>query len=714
MDKLVSFYKIKEANRKIQFMVLLPAQASIVDVSECPTPDDTANSTISNTTLFSTEPKLRFHNIHGRNARLSNGFLTASRPKALAEFNDSIVFSNRPLRQRELFEVAIENVVEHWNGSIEIGVTGVRPEDLTLPSTATDLDNNTIMASGTTLMFNGVTVRNDLPFDLDNCKQGSRIGVMRNGNNVHFFINGQDQGAAHECRAQNIYAVIDLYGQCSQVSLCVGNNVAPYATSENSQSLQMTSIIQPASDIKHHRFSVISGNCALLQNWTMAVRCSNAALSKCLVFSERHLIAGGEPFEIRIKEMNTFYAGHIRIGVTDLNLSDEHIRKNIPMSLKRIGANVWYVSGNEVRHNNELLRRSLASVEWLRVGDRITLELTATKTLRILLNSEDVNIYFDDVPENVYVVAELQGAVMAIQIISTQTPLSPLRPYNLRLQDSLELGLDLNKHDSMLESIEADNFSSFEFSDHCGVNVKVSDDKKSAMRIQSYNNGIACISKPLGRGQSISFRVNQINEKWNGTLGLGVIGINSKLTFPAVSINLERPCWIISQEHFNINGVKSKTSKFYDAMELVKVGTILTISLSLTGALSFGIGTASFDEVIVGLPNQMYPIIDIYGKCQKVSIVSNDTQRISTSMTEDNFVNNPEYESIQQNCEKADLEVHEKETDQTTPTPSTSAGMSRSVMESVTANEFTNMSIKNRTANESRNQDLSSSWLVLA
>ncbi|CRK92215.1 CLUMA_CG005699, isoform A [Clunio marinus] len=690
------------------------AQASIVDVSECQTPDDTVNSTISNTTLFSTEPKLRFHQIHGRNARLSSNFLVASRPKALAEFNDSIVFSNRSLRQRELFEVMIENVVEHWNGSIEIGVTGVRPEELTLPSTATDLDNNTIMASGTTLMFNGVTVRNDLPFDLDNCKSGCRIGVMRNGNNIHFFLNGVDQGPAHECRAQNIYAVIDLYGQCSQVSLCVGNNIAPYATSENSQSLQMTSIIQPVADIKHHRFSVISGNCALLQNWTVAIRCTNSALSRCLVFSERHLVAGGEPFEIRIKEMNKFYAGHIRIGVTDLNLSDEHIRKNIPTTIKRLGANVWYVTGNEVRHNNELLRRSLASVEWLRVGDRITLELTATKTLRILLNSEDVNIYFEDVPVNVHVVVELQGAIMAIQIISTtqqHTPQSPLRPMMLRLQDSLELGLDMNKQDSMLESIEADSYS-YEFAENCGTNVKLSDDKKSGTRIQSYSNGIVCISRPLLRGQSLSLKINQLNTKWNGSLALGVIGINpnNKIIFPATSINLERPCWIISQEHFNINGMKSKTTRFYEALDQIKVGTIITVSISTTGALSFAIGSLSFQDVIVGLPSQVYPIFDVYGKCHKLTIIS-ENQRIPTSASDENVVSNLEVESIQQNCEKADLEVHEKETDQTTPTPSTSAAalMSRSVMESVSANEFTNLSIKNRTANESRNLELSNS-----
>lgn len=59
---------------------------------------------------------------------------------------------------------------------------------------------------------------------------------------------------------------------------------------------------------------------------------------------------------------------------------------------------ILYLSlGNEVRHNLKLLNRSMASLEWLRIGDRITLELTANKVLRILLNSEDMNISFPNV-----------------------------------------------------------------------------------------------------------------------------------------------------------------------------------------------------------------------------------------------------------------------------------------------------------------------------
>lgn len=232
------------------------AQASIIDDSlDLIVSPEAGNSSFSNTTInggLSCEPKLRFHSCHGPNARISNGGLTASRPKALAEFNGSIVFSSRPLRQRELFEVVLETMIDHWNGSVEIGCTGIRPDEISLANTATDLEQDTIMISGQTLIHNGTTVRNDMPFNLDNLTSGSKIGVMRNGDAIHFFVNGVDQGHAYDSVIQNMYAVIDLYGQCAQVSITSSqlDIRAPYATSENSQSLQATSI-QPQLEAKH-------------------------------------------------------------------------------------------------------------------------------------------------------------------------------------------------------------------------------------------------------------------------------------------------------------------------------------------------------------------------------------------------------------------------------------------------------------------------------
>lgn len=267
---------------------------------------------------------------------------------------------------------------------------------------------------------------------------------------------------------------------------------------------------------KKNSWSCTCGSISLAQNWTLASRWSPstgtadpdgtaAALTRGLVFSEHHLVVG-EPFDIRIARYNGLLAGCLKVGVTDLNLSDEHVRKNIPVNMRRIPANVWHVSANEMHHNGKFVQRSMASLEWLRVDDRIQLELTPARTLRMLLNSEDVGIAFANVSADVYVVVELLGPHLAVQVTSAQGPQSPLRPCSLRLQDSLEFGLDpLKNQDSMLESIETDTLL-YEFADVHGKNVQLLDDRRAAVRVQYYNQGIVCVAKPLCKGHSISVR----------------------------------------------------------------------------------------------------------------------------------------------------------------------------------------------------------------
>nr|XP_014096371.1 neuralized-like protein 4 [Bactrocera oleae] len=707
------------------------AQASIIDTSECGSPD-TGNSTISNTTLYS-EPPLRFHTIHGKNAGISNGGLTASRPNSLAEFNDAIVFSNRPLRQRELFEVALDTMVRHWSGNIEIGVTGTRPEDIQLAANATDLDaNDMIILCGSMIFHNRKTIRSNVLIDLDSLGEGTRVGVMRNGDYVHFFIDGVDQGPACECRMPNVWAVIDLYGQCAQVTLTQSQPDirAPYATSENSQSCQATSVIQPATSELKHRWTCISGNVTLSQSWTVASRITgaSAALSRCVVFSE-HPLSVGAPFEIKLISHNPLFAGCLNIGVTDLNLSDDYVRKNIPLSIKRIPANVWYVSGNEVRHNSTLLQRSMASLEWLRVGDRVALELTPARTLRILLNSEDMNIQFQNVPNDVYVVVELQGSTMAVQVISSQGPTSPLRPCSLRLQDSLDFGVDpLNKQDSMLESIDSE-MQTYEFSELHGKHVRLLDEHRSAMRVQSYNQGVVFVGKPLCKGESISIKVDAVNPKWKGTIGVGVVAACPQPTsvsqLPISILHCKRPCWVATHDYININGQKI-ASKYGEALEQIQPGTVITMTLSNVGMLVIMVGSINLEDLAAGLPNHVYPVFDLYGKCEKISLItSNDVGRNSTPIIEEAAA--LEYDNLQEQdggvpqCEKADLEMHEKETEQLSQqqqqamqtsvgavgavaagSGTSNAAMNRSVMESVSENLLLNISIKNRTLEQNR------------
>ena len=91
---------------------------------------------------------LRFHQLHGNNAVITNGGRTALRHNCRSEFNDAIVISNRSvsalarpraqpqqpsracliatvpdraLRDGELFEIVIQKMVDRWSGSIEAG-----------------------------------------------------------------------------------------------------------------------------------------------------------------------------------------------------------------------------------------------------------------------------------------------------------------------------------------------------------------------------------------------------------------------------------------------------------------------------------------------------------------------------------------------------------------------------------------------------------------
>ena len=65
--------------------------------------------------------ELHFHHLHGRNAVIGGSGKTACRPNARGEFNDAIVYSHRPLRENERFELRIDKMVDRWSGSIEAG-----------------------------------------------------------------------------------------------------------------------------------------------------------------------------------------------------------------------------------------------------------------------------------------------------------------------------------------------------------------------------------------------------------------------------------------------------------------------------------------------------------------------------------------------------------------------------------------------------------------
>ncbi|RVE42527.1 hypothetical protein evm_012823 [Chilo suppressalis] len=177
---------------------------------------------------------MRFHRRCGDRVTLLNDNLTAVRN--FVEFNHGLILSAEPLKDDILFEICIDRKVNVWNGSLEIGVTTLDPEYMELPATATKLRNTAWIMSGSSIVKDGVTVINSYGPELDTLREGDCLGVMRTSKaELMFYINGRCIGLAAKDLPTRVFAVIDLYGQCVQVSITHTNGMRPIMESSLDQ-----------------------------------------------------------------------------------------------------------------------------------------------------------------------------------------------------------------------------------------------------------------------------------------------------------------------------------------------------------------------------------------------------------------------------------------------------------------------------------------------
>ncbi|GAA6075670.1 neuralized-like protein 4 isoform X1 [Tachysurus ichikawai] len=160
------------------------------------------------------------HPRSGKLIGLSNSNRTAQRNQPVQEFNHGLVLSREPLRDRDVFTVRIDKKVNSWSGSIEIGVTALDPAALDFPSSATGLKGGSWIVSGCSVLKDGRSVLEEYGRDLDQLGEGDRVGIQRNGRgDLHLWVNGQDCGPAASGLPSRLWAVVDLYGKCTQVTV---------------------------------------------------------------------------------------------------------------------------------------------------------------------------------------------------------------------------------------------------------------------------------------------------------------------------------------------------------------------------------------------------------------------------------------------------------------------------------------------------------------
>jgi len=225
------------------------------------------------TTAAAVITPLAFHENHGRNVQFRDEErVTAFRSDS---YNQGIVISNRPLKTDEVFQVRIDKLNQRWSSSLSIGVVafpsqggcaGDQRPSFHLPITALGLKKKAVVLSGDGgLYVNGQKVKEDkkavLPRQdasasggeddkaagawkrLESLEVGACVGVSvdhaHNRVRIHFRKSDEEEEEEVMVLCKNsqfsgchqVYGLIDLYGQCEQVSIVKQQRISDAMTS---------------------------------------------------------------------------------------------------------------------------------------------------------------------------------------------------------------------------------------------------------------------------------------------------------------------------------------------------------------------------------------------------------------------------------------------------------------------------------------------------
>ncbi|VDI67176.1 neuralized-like protein 4, partial [Mytilus galloprovincialis] len=172
-----------------------------------------------------TSSDVSFHGNHGKNIILSAGNCTAQRA---GSYNQAVIVTSCRLKRNKLFQIKVDKLNACWSCSLVVGVLGFTPDRFNFPVSAIGIKKSCIVVQGDSVYSCGVKVKGKYGPNLDQLKIGQTVGLLiDNDFCLHLYIDNMDQGVAARDIPYPCYGIIDLYGQCEQVSVVPTERVSP-------------------------------------------------------------------------------------------------------------------------------------------------------------------------------------------------------------------------------------------------------------------------------------------------------------------------------------------------------------------------------------------------------------------------------------------------------------------------------------------------------
>ena len=121
------------------------------------------------------------------------------------------------------------------------------PENSFLPTSCSEFTSDTWIISGTSVLHRGSSISELYGPDLDKVEEGDIIGIMKSDGVMRLFYNGIDQGPAATELPDEMWAVCDMYGKCSKLSVVTIDHLNLPLSDTHNQNTDLTTMTTVAN-----------------------------------------------------------------------------------------------------------------------------------------------------------------------------------------------------------------------------------------------------------------------------------------------------------------------------------------------------------------------------------------------------------------------------------------------------------------------------------
>ncbi|CAB4005063.1 Hypothetical predicted protein, partial [Paramuricea clavata] len=540
------------------------------------------------------------------------------------DFNFGITLTSRPLAADECLEVQIEEVIDKWAGSLEIGVTTHAPGTFSLPGTMTNVTSGTWMFSGGAIVQNGITILEAYGRNMAvSYKVGDKLGVcVQSDGTLHFYYNGVDLGpAASEDLSGPFYGVVDIYGQAVQATILdhTANNETLPPVNNNTRDAQPVAegTDNQTAARRVGKFGETHGRLIVLNDDRTGATRLNALteFNHAVVISEQPL-EDDRLFEVVIEQITDRWSGSLEVGLLSLAPPD----LELPITLTDLNHHCWVVSGSSVMQDgNTIINGYGVDLDSVGMGTKVGVMRKSDGTFHVFLNG-------------VFATFDLYGQCVQVSIISED------RAGALCRSSSVESLID----ESMLDL-------KYTFHPCSGENIAFRNHGHTAVRARSFNGGLVFSDKPLENEAVFEIRIDKMDTKWTGSLSIGVTSHVPPTHAPAEVGELRNNTVFLSGSSVFKDGVKVRGCSVF--LDRLQEGSRIGLQRQYDGSLHVFVDSKYKGVAASDVPQGVFGVVDVYGSTQIVSIV-NTTNRILS----DNYISSDE-ETTSNPTQKPESEI---------------------------------------------------------